>query len=197
EVGHVKDCAYVVFVLCFADDSSQKTCFISKCSRGRMQWLIPVVFAGVSSGSSWFGLDMPVWAGYAVGNGLKLSLNQTKLMFGKFCQKPSGLVSSLGNFALNQTKPNFPNTNFNKTLSIITLVLAAQHNYPRHKKQGCLRHNEIGGRAETDLEEGTNQTSTTLARLPRLLCDRQMELATAFSHSLGLAHYTFDLYILL
>jgi hypothetical protein len=25
-------------------------------------------------------------------------------------------------------------------LSIITLVLAAQHNYPRHKKQGC-KHN--------------------------------------------------------
>ncbi|KAH9961549.1 hypothetical protein BC827DRAFT_1155305 [Russula dissimulans] len=32
--------------------------------------------------------------------------------------------------------------------------------------------------------------------VPRPLCDTQMTLATAFSHSLRLAHYTFDLYIL-
>jgi hypothetical protein len=72
------------YVLCFADDSSPKICFIYECNGCEV---------------SCFGSQLQVvWAGDAVGNSFKPSLNQTKPMQ-IVC---IGLGLGLGNFARNQ-----------------------------------------------------------------------------------------------
>jgi len=110
EVGHVEGCACVILVLCFAGDSSKIIGFIDEHGGVRRRWLSQCQLtvqtcSGWSCHNKWFQTEFEP--------------NQTDInglywfwfWFWNFQLKPNSLVSGLGKYGPNQTKPNFPNTN--------------------------------------------------------------------------------------